>query len=198
MPLKTLEQTMDDLYWKVRAGIPVLLIESPEESRALDYLGRLVRVLNHLGGPPKRLIRWTAAGGLEIASESALSPVGRAGSWLETPGTHALVWSKRGAQPEWAESALKSIADADEKSDPQVFNSVTVFFDLHERLHPQAFEPIVRPLRLAAQFRQASSLFARSRPVESSSIEDGVRGLRSLGCGDLRNGRQSRPAAGRA
>src|SRR5206468_4227636 len=122
MPLSNLEESMNRLYWLVRAGHPLIVIGTYEESRALDYIGRMMRVLNQPGRPMKRLLRWTVGSGLEIAAEGGLTPIEKAKTWLETEGPGAFTWTKRGSDS--PEQALHAIAEADIAGDPQVYDSL--------------------------------------------------------------------------
>jgi ATPase family protein associated with various cellular activities (AAA) len=148
----TLDKTMDRLLLLIRAGYPVIYVVSHEESRVLDYLAKIVRIIRQ-ENPSKGLFRWYEGMGLERLKNlgTAASTPAVASDWLKVEGLPP--------RPEWdarradGATALNSIKGATPTSDPALAESVTVFFDLHPKLTSGALTgtgPLVRPLRNTA------------------------------------------------
>src|SRR5438067_13706316 len=82
----TFRDTMDQLHLLIRAGYPVIYLISPEETRVLDCIARLCRVIRH-EQPRKRLFRWTEGPGLtRLDGIDPVSPGEGPINWLDVPG----------------------------------------------------------------------------------------------------------------
>jgi hypothetical protein len=151
MPQMSLKQTMDRLLLLIRSGYPVLYIVSHEESRVLDYIAKLLRVI-HAENPKKALLRWDQGNGFELLRDDLPPPAAEdPPDWLALEGLPSANWQLYGGRiPPW--DALDRLRDA--STDPVLANSVTVFLDLHPHLRPDAAqlgaEPLVRLLRNTA------------------------------------------------
>lgn len=176
----TLQETMDRLLQLIRAGYPVIYLVSYEETRVLDYLAKIVRIVQR-ENPQKNLLRWYDGGdGLEClsnlyANNTYKEPL----PWLEFEGIYSTVtvddqaldavtvdkedsdstnnnsntcktiqWQSKGSPQ--ADQALDAIKRANNTNNPDLGDSLTVFFDLHPYLQKNAYNSLVRPLRNTA------------------------------------------------
>lgn len=157
----TLDETMNRLLLLIRAGYPVIYIVSHEEARVLDYLVKIVRVIRK-DNPTKQLYRWYDGIGhqrLTSRLDDAEAPGHGAGEdsprsgWLEIQGLpDAASWDVGRTSLAW--DVLNSIRSANINSNPNLADSMTVFFDLHLHLLTSTQTgqsgSLVRPLRNAA------------------------------------------------
>lgn len=148
----TLNETMDRLLLLVRAGYPVIYIISHEESRVLNFVARIVRVIRS-ESPAKNLYTWQIGVGLQRVDNLA-GPEASPGDidWLAMQGMPDVVLSHE-RKSLAADEALNAVMDASSTSHPFLPNSLVTFFDLHPFLltGPNGIMgPLVRPLRNAA------------------------------------------------
>src|SRR5262245_20209959 len=80
------QKTMDAVCLHIRAGAPVILLQTHEEDRALDNIARIWRVLRN-EHPQKNLLTWHAGTGLRHLAGPG---VPRPQSWLAVPGRSGL------------------------------------------------------------------------------------------------------------
>jgi hypothetical protein len=149
----TLQETMDRLLLLIRAGYPVIYIVSYEESRVLNFLAKIMRILR-TESPHKSFLRWYSARGFDrLMNLSEYEGKETSIAWLQAEGLPA--------HPDWQASgnlrvqeALEAIQHHDYQRFPVIGNSLTVFFDLHPYLRQDSVESMVRPLRNAADALQ--------------------------------------------
>lgn len=170
MPFLTLGSTMERLLLSIRAGHPVIYIVSHEETRVLDFLAKAMRLLL-LKDPQKTLLRWDQSGvlgrltNLEAAPEQDETTEDR--DWFQLTGLPSNPdWKNIQREPDPG-VALDMISKGNYVD---LKNSLTVFFDVHQRLgrsaHLSMETPLVRPLRNAAKNLRA--FYEESRSTESS------------------------------
>lgn len=163
----TLQDTMNRLLLLIRAGYPVIYIVSHEESRVLDYLAKIFRVIQ-VEEPGKTLWLWYAVSGLQritLTGGNAPGPQEPKIRWLEIEGIPP-VDARQGSQiPPDAANDLSRIVSAATTDD--ISDSLTVFFDVHHFLRADS-SGLVRPLRNAAtNFRR----YYENRSKESSKYK---------------------------
>jgi hypothetical protein len=176
MARSSLQETLDHLLLLVRAGYPVIYLVSHEESRALDFIFQLFRVLK-IESPNKHLLRWQAGGSMrEIRAERLEGAIGDSRPWLAINDRDPLPAAIRdggdfaGAPNDWAvDAVIEAIAKAQPRNAPALADSLTVLFDAHPYLRNDAATgapgALVRPLRNAAS---ALSLYYEQQRSSSS------------------------------
>jgi len=175
------QETMDRLLLLIRAGYPVIYIISHEETRVLDCLGRVVHKIRQQSSddPSKRsnkqLWRWYEGVGLERAKNLDRIELAANATWLETPGLPPLPDWDLHRRDQQAGDALKLVGDKAKLEDmPQLADSLTVFFDLHQYLRVDGgggAGPMVRPLRnTAANLRKYYDANRRNTPHRYNTI----------------------------
>jgi len=154
MPQETYNDTMNQLFLRIRAGCPVIYLNSFEEGRVLDNIARLLREIRR-ESPGKHL--WTFYEGIGLCQcgsppvppqnppAAPLYPNQRH-DWLDLP---SLGNDTSNTQPGNVIEALKSLCNATMATYFQLGDSITVFFDLHPWLRKDR-DDAVRPLRHAA------------------------------------------------
>jgi hypothetical protein len=154
----TLKETMDRLLLLIRSGYPVIYIVSHEESRVLNFLAKIARVIE-AENPQKNFLQWYQGLGLEELDPSSL-PVKNVNlskpeeiNWLDIKGIpNNCGRNSKGNQNPL--KALNSIKDANKNNLPFLKDSITVFFDLHPYLRQDSLNSsmgsLVRPLRNSA------------------------------------------------
>jgi len=146
----TLQETMDRLLLLIRAGYPVIYIVSHEETRVLDYLAKIIRIVK-AENPNKHLLRWYEGptGLEELTNLSAYHTSEKNIQWLNIEGISSTInWKTKRAQQ--GDEILNAIKMANNTNNPDLGDSLTVFFDLHPYLQQNASFSLVRPLRNAA------------------------------------------------
>jgi hypothetical protein len=161
----SLNETMNRLELLIRSGYPVIYVVSHEESRVLDYLSRVFRVIKR-ESTGKHLLRWQMGSAMKEAELGAYgdAEMERHPRWLHLPARPDQVnWQDRGnASPEDAFNNLsKATADGvnplpSEQVNPTLGDALVVFYDLHPYLQDGSVPgPLVRPVRnLADNFRR--------------------------------------------
>lgn len=155
-------ETMDRLLLLIRAGYPVIYINSHEEMRVLDCLARIVNVINQ-DYPPgilnKQLWRWSEGIGLDHCKnlESAANSTNI--DWHVRPGLPAFPKWHTHMKAQAAEDVLLAISNENALQNfPELADSVVVFFDIHQYLRLDSNNnsgSMVRPLRnTAAKLRE--------------------------------------------
>ncbi|MBN1516012.1 AAA family ATPase [Candidatus Sumerlaeota bacterium] len=150
MARQTLQETMDRLLLLIRAGYPVIFIETYEEARAMDFI---VRAFRHLirENRGKRLRRWCANTGVQELQLPITSCSVEDQIWLDIPGIEETQgWGDQDGVIH-ADRTFKELIDADPVTNPTVADSLTVFYDIYPQLEGLAADSLVRPLRAAAQ-----------------------------------------------
>jgi hypothetical protein len=154
----TLKETMDRLLLLIRSGYPVIYIVSHEESRVLNFLAKIARVIK-AENPQKNFLQWYQGLGLEELDPSSLSVVNvnlskpEEINWLDIKiiPNNCERNSKGNQNPL---EALNSIKNANEINQRFLRDSITVFFDLHPYLRQDSLNSsmgsLVRPLRNSA------------------------------------------------
>jgi hypothetical protein len=147
------QETMDRLWLWVRAGYPIIWLNTSEEARAFECVARVVKRVNQ-AGDVKRLWRWSAGEGLcRVTSLAGNDEAPRQPyPWLEMRGLSGTMRLEQ-ALPETKDNpmeALSQLCRADNAGRPDLANSVTVFFDVHPFLL-ETSGPLVRPVRTAAE-----------------------------------------------
>jgi len=177
----TFQETMDRLLLLIRAGYPVIYIVSHEEARALDCLARVVHKIRQqssddpLKRSNKQLWRWYEGVGLErVKNLDRIENLAANAAWLETPGLPPLPDWEPHRRDQQAGDALKLIGDEVAlRNMPQLADSITVFFDLHQylRVDGGGAGAMVRPLRnTAAKLRKYYDANRKETPHRYNTI----------------------------
>lgn len=173
----TFQETMDRLLLLIRAGYPVIYIVSHEETRVFDCLARVVHQIRQQSSDDpskkynKQLWRWYEGVGLErVKNLDRIETLAANATWLETPGLPPLPDWDPHRRDQQAGDALKLIGDEVALGNmPQLADSVTVFFDLHQYLRIDG--AMVRPLRnTAAKLRKYYDANRKETPHRYNTI----------------------------
>ncbi|MBN1138320.1 MAG: AAA family ATPase [Anaerolineae bacterium] len=153
MTTLSLQETMDRLLLLIRAGYPVIYIVSHEETRVLDYLTKVFRVIKSENGP-KRFVRWYHGLGLEEILNLGAQPIQQGTiDWLEIEGLPQSPDTTKHNRPEPMD-ALNAVKDATPSNFGALANTIVVFFDIHPYLRVDPLTgmraSLIRPVRNAA------------------------------------------------
>lgn len=149
------DETMDRIELHIRAGSPILYLISLEETRMLENIARVIRVIRaRERGSAKNLVTFFDGAGLVchagLTAPPALPKRPDGGiDWLEIEGQGAGLNLNILPQTQEPVNALKSFPYAEARGVP---DSVAVFFDLYPWLDARSMKgsEAVRPLRKAA------------------------------------------------
>lgn len=152
MAALTLSESMDRMLLLIRSGYPVIYLVTHEESRALDNIAKIVRVIRR-ENPNKSLYTWHEGVKLVQVANLPSEPVPEGPiNWLDLEGMPSSVITRQGQSLD-APGALKAIMNASAQGNAFLENSVTVFFDIHPYLQTGLLglnSSLVRPLRNTA------------------------------------------------
>jgi SpoVK/Ycf46/Vps4 family AAA+-type ATPase len=143
MARQKLNEVMDRLLMLIRSGYPVIYVVSYEESRVLEYLAKIVRVVKHeKENPGKNLVRWCEGIGFQQMPDLiAAPPQGSEIDWLTLEGIPATQpWRPLAADRDVG-SCLTAVRDATIRGFPMLCDAVTVFYDLHPYLRGDLLSP---------------------------------------------------------
>jgi len=137
MARQTLQKVMDRLLVLIRSGYPVIYLVSHEESRVMDYLSKIVRVIkNGIENPGKNLVRWSEGIGFEQMPGLTAAPAqGTEINWLSLESIPmGESWTRLPFRNTDAGSCLGNVRDATVAGAPGLCDSVVVFYDLQPYL----------------------------------------------------------------